>query len=141
MKWYDQIGNNGVFNDGTTWYAKSTDNNNIYQLQTKPDEIAALLSASGSWSRYWTMYPKEMGNTVSSDLNTVTKERLQIFLYNADTLNSPYKQSGLSAGSAGIVFSYANNDNFAVQLALSPGGPTMYIRYKASGTWSSWSTK
>lgn len=134
----DQIANNGVFNSDSTWYAKSTDGNNVYQLQTKPDEIAALLSASGSWSRYWTLYPKEMGNTVSANLNTVTTGRMQIFITDENTLNSMYKQSG--GASNELVISYASSNNYAVQLGIPSGFAGLHIRAKVNGTWTTWKT-
>ena len=132
-----KISNHTVENSGTTWYAKSIDGQNIYQLQTKPDEIAALQYANSSWSRFWTLFPTEMGNTVSSDLNTVANGRLQIYRYDSNTLHSPYKEHS-DWGAEGLVLSYLSNANFGVQLGLISAGSNLTIRTRNNGTWSAW---
>ena len=117
-------------------YVQATKSNNeIRQIQGTDLEIA-YLHYSGSWARDWTLYPKEMGNTVSSNLNTITSGRLQIFQYDSNTLNSPYKQDS-SWGAAGIVFSYANESNYAVQVCFISGGG-IAIRRKTNGSWGTW---
>lgn len=77
-----------------------------------------------------------MGNTTASDLNSFSAGSLQIFLYNNNTLHSPYKE-GLTVATAGIVFSYASSSNNAVQICGVSGG-SLYVRQKAGGTWQPW---
>lgn len=93
-------------------------------------ELGTLSSALSSLS--------DQINTLSTNANTVTIGKVEIFKFDANTLNTPYTE-GLSGGSnAGVIISYATSVNNFAQFAMVTGKSAIYTRKKTSGTIGSW---
>ena len=76
-------------------------------------------------------------NTLSTDANTITIGKVELFKTDGSTLNTPYKQ-GLTPYQANVILSYASSANYAVQLALLTGNTPMYVRSLKNSTWTLW---
>lgn len=77
--------------------------------------------------------------TESTDLNNASGG-FTILHWKLQTANTP-RTEGLTTASSGIVLSYIESANWAVQFGMIPANKNWYVRVKSSGEWSRWEEK
>lgn len=79
----------------------------------------------------------DLDNAVTTGTNSFN--RAHYCRWNADTLHSPYKQSGLGSTNGGLVMTYYLGTSYGTQVAYPVGIAGTYIRKCSAGVWSDWS--
>lgn len=77
--------------------------------------------------------------TESTDLNNASGG-FTILHWKLQTANTP-RTEGLTTASSGIVLSYIESADWAVQFGMIPADKKWYVRVKSSGEWSRWEEK
>ena len=77
--------------------------------------------------------------TESTDLNNASGG-FTILHWKLQTANTP-RTEGLTTASSGIVLSYIESANWAVQFGMIPADKKWYVRVKSNNEWSRWEEK
>lgn len=89
--------------------------------------------ASETIGRPWPPYIGQFPAEAVEDLDDLRSGVPVLCWYNgSDTANIP------ETGRHGVCLHFASSSSWAVQIALVVGRNYLYIRSKASGTWSAW---
>lgn len=115
----------GIWN----WIVGKLTNAVISNLQTSNKSVIGALNE---------LYSKPL-MTENTDLNNASGG-FTILRWKLQTANTPRTEE-LTTASSGIVLSYIESANWAVQFGMIPADKKWYVRVKSNGEWSRWEEK
>lgn len=120
--------------------------NNEYTAQLAfsfgSDKIAIRRKRNTGWTNWAYFFSSTNSKplmTESTDLNNASGG-FTILHWKLQTANAP-RTEGLTTASSGIVLSYIESANWAVQFGMIPADKKWYVRVKSNNEWSRWEEK